>query len=73
MTVGVPEPFEQGLESGADAVGGARGRGAGVVRVEVLVHVEDEVVGAAVEVGDASEDGGGATGNEGRGAREAVA
>lgn len=48
------------MESAADAVGGAGGRGAGVIRVEVLVHVEDEVVGAAVEVGDTGKDGGGA-------------
>ena len=62
------EPLGQGLESGADAVGGARARGARVVRVQVLVHVEDEVVGAAVEVGDAGEDGRGASRYEGRGA-----
>lgn len=37
------------------------------------MHVEDEVVGAAVKVGDAGEDGGGATGYEGRGAGIAVA
>ena len=34
--------------------------GARVVRVEVLVDVENQVVGAAVKVGDTSEDGGGA-------------
>jgi hypothetical protein len=33
-------------------VGGAGGVGAAVVGVEVLVHVEDEVCCAAVEVGD---------------------
>ena len=37
------------------------------------MHVEDEVVGAAVEVGDAGEDGSGAARNEGRGASVAVA
>ena len=62
------EPLRKGLESGADTVGDAGARGARVVRVEVLVHVEDEVVGAAVEVGDAGENGRGAAGYEGRGA-----
>ena len=37
------------------------------------MDVEDEIVGAAVRVGDACEDGGGAAGDEGRGARVAIA
>ncbi len=37
------------------------------------MDVEDEVVGAAVGVGDAGEDGGGAARDKGRGARVAVA
>ena len=67
------EPLDEGLESDVDAVGGASGRGAGVVGVEILVHVEDEIVGAAVEVGDAGENGGGAARYEGGGAGVAVA
>ena len=67
------EPLEEGFESDTDAVGGASGGGAGVAGVEILVHVEDEIVGAAVEVGDVSENGGGAAGYEGRGTGVAVA
>ena len=37
------------------------------------MDVEDEVVGAAVWVGDAGEDGSGAAGDKGRGAGVAVA
>ena len=37
------------------------------------MDVEDQVVGAAVGVGDAGEDGGGAPRDEGRGAGVAVA
>lgn len=33
----------------------ALGRGAGVVRIEILVNVKDQVVGAAVEIGDLEE------------------
>lgn len=73
LALRILKPFEQGLESDTDAVGGAGGRGTRVVRVEVLVHVEDEVVGAAVKVSDACENGGGAAGYEGRGTSVAVA
>lgn len=61
------------MESDADAVGGADGRGAGVVPIEVLVHVEDEVVRAAVEVCDTGEDGGGAPTDECAGAGVTIA
>lgn len=61
------------MESGADAVGGASDRGAGEVGVEVLVHVEYEIVSAAVEVSDAGEDGSGATRDECAGASVTVA
>lgn len=61
------------MEAGADGVGGAAGRGARVVGIEVLVHVEDEVVRATIRVGDAGEGGGGAARDKGRGAGEAVA
>lgn len=50
------EPGTKGVE-GVDVVGGAGGVGAGAVGVEVLVDVEDEVGGAAVEVGDLGESG----------------
>lgn len=60
------EPVTKGLED-LDVVGGAGGVGARVVGVEVLVDVEDEVGGAAVEVGDLHERGAGAVGDEGTG------
>lgn len=47
--------------------------GAGAVGVEVLVDVEDEVVGGAVEVGDLVEGGGGAVVDEGAGVGPLVA
>ena len=66
------EPLAEGVE-GVDVVGGAGGVGAGAVGVEVLVDVEDEVVGAAVEVGDLVESGGGAVVDEGAGVGPLVA
>lgn len=56
LTLAVLEPREQGGED----IGGldTGGSGAGAVGVEILVDVEDEVVGAAVRVGDAGEGGG---------------
>ena len=47
--------------------------GAGAVGVKVLVDVEDQVVGAAVEVGDLGEGGGGAVVDEGAGVGPLVA
>ena len=46
-------------------VGGAGGVGAAVVGVEVLVHVEDQVCGAAVEVGDFDQSSTGAVRDKG--------
>jgi hypothetical protein len=66
------EPGAEGVE-GFDVVGGAGGVGAGAVGVEVLVDVEDQVVGAAVEVGDLGEGGGGAVVDEGAGVGPLVA
>lgn len=48
------EPCTESLKD-VDVVGGASGVGARSVGVEVLVHVEDEVGGAAVKVGDLGE------------------
>ena len=53
------EPVDGLGEAGLDLVGGAVGVGAGVVGVEVVVEVEDEVVGAARGVGDGGEAVGG--------------
>jgi len=53
----------QGVEGG-DVVRRARGVRAGAVRVEVLVHVEDEVRGAAVQVGNGAQRGGGTVADE---------
>jgi hypothetical protein len=64
------EPGAEGVE-GFDVVGGAGGVGAGAVGVKVLVDVEDQVVGAAVEVGDLGE--GGAVVDEGAGVGPLVA
>jgi hypothetical protein len=47
--------------------------GARAVGVEVLVDVEDEVGGAALEVGDFGEGGAGAVGDEGAGVGPFVA
>jgi hypothetical protein len=58
------EPGAEGVES-IDVVGGAGGVRAGAVGVEVLVNVEDEVGGAAVEVGDFVKSGARAVGDEG--------
>jgi len=66
------EPVAEGGEGG-DVVGGAGGVGAGAVGVEVLVNVEDQVVGGAVEVGDLVEGGGGAVVDEGAGVGPLVA
>lgn len=66
------EPGTEGVE-GFDVVGGAGGVGAGAVGVEVLVDVEDQVGGAAVEVGDFAEGGGGAVVDEGAGVGPLVA
>ena len=66
------EPLAEGVE-GFNVVGGAGGVGAGAVGVEVLVDVEDQVVGAAVEVGDLVEGGGGAVVDEGAGVGPLVA
>lgn len=66
------EPLAEGVE-GVDVVGGAGGVGAGAVGVEVLVDVEDQVVGAAVEVGDLVKSGGGAVVDEGAGVGPLVA
>ena len=66
------EPVAEGGE-GCDVVGGAGGGGAGAIGVEVLVDVEDEVVGAAVEVGDLVKSGGGAVVDEGAGVGPLVA
>lgn len=41
LAVGRLEPIGQGLKSSANAIRDARGVGAGVVRVKVLVDVED--------------------------------
>jgi hypothetical protein len=48
------QPVAERGES-VDVVRRAGGVGSAVVRVEVLVYVEDEVCGAAVEVGDFDE------------------
>jgi hypothetical protein len=66
------EPGAEGVE-GVDVVGGAGGVGAGAVGVEVLVDVEDQVGGAAVEVGDFAKGGGGAVVDEGAGVGPLVA
>jgi hypothetical protein len=66
------EPGAEGVES-FDVIGGAGGVGAGAVGVEVLVDVEDQVVGAAVEVGDLGKSGGGAVVDEGAGVGPLVA
>ena len=58
------EPGGEGREGVIDVVVDAVGVGARVVDVEVLVHVEDEVVCGAVEVGDFGEGGGGAGADE---------
>ena len=52
--VGLEEGDER-LEAIGNLVGGALGVGAGPVRVEVVVHVEDELRGRAVAVFDAVE------------------
>lgn len=66
------EPVAEGGEGG-DVVGGAGGVGAGAVGVEVLVDVEDQVGGAAVEVGDLVQGGGGAVVDQGAGVGPLVA
>jgi hypothetical protein len=66
------EPGAEGVE-GVDVVGGAGSVGAGAVGVEVLVDVEDQVGGAAVEVGDLGQGGGGAVVDEGAGVGPLVA
>jgi hypothetical protein len=66
------EPRAESLED-SDVVGGAGGVGAGSVGVKVLVHVEDEVGGAAVKVGDLGELIAGAVGDEGAGVGPLVA
>jgi len=58
------EPSAESVES-VDVVSGASSVGARAVGVEVLVDVEDEVGGAAVEVGDFGEGGAGAVGDKG--------
>ena len=72
LTLVGAEPVAEGGEGG-DVVGGAGGVGAGAVGVEVLVDVEDQVVGGAVEVGDLVEGGGGAVVDEGAGVGPLVA
>lgn len=57
------EPSTKSVE-GLNVVGGASGVGAGTVGVEVLVDVEDEVGGGAVEVLDFEESGTGAVRDE---------
>jgi hypothetical protein len=66
------EPRAESLED-VDVVGGAGGVGAGSVGVKVLVHVEDEVGGAAVKVGDLGELVAGAVGDESTGVGPLVA
>jgi hypothetical protein len=66
------EPRAESLED-CDVVGGAGGVGAGSVGVKVLVHIEDEVGGAAVKVGDLRELIAGAVGDEGAGMGPLVA
>ena len=51
LTLVLTQPVAK-VGEGVGVVGGAGGVGAAVVGVEVLVHVEDEVCCAAVEVGD---------------------
>jgi hypothetical protein len=50
------EPSTESVE-GVDVVGGASGVSSGSVRVEVLVDIEDQVGGAAIEVLDLGESG----------------
>jgi hypothetical protein len=66
------EPCTESLKD-VDVVGGASGVGARSVGVEVLVHVEDEVGGAAVKVGDLGELVTGAVGDESAGVGPLVA
>jgi hypothetical protein len=66
------EPRAESLED-VDVVGGAGGVGAGTIRVKVLVHVEDEVGGAAVKVGDLGKLIAGAVGDESTGVGPLVA
>ena len=66
------EPCTESLED-VDVVGGASGVGARSVGVEVLVHIEDEVGGAAVKVGDLRELITGAVGDESAGVGPLVA
>ena len=51
LTLVLTQPVAK-VGEGVGVVGGAGGVGAAVVGVEVLVYVEDQVCGAAVEVGD---------------------
>ena len=55
LTFTIFEPIQQGAQNVGSLDAGSRG--ARAVGIEVLVHVEDEVGGAAVRVGDAGEDG----------------
>jgi hypothetical protein len=58
LSVVLSQPSSKRRESGIDIVCDALGVGAGVVRVEILVHIEDQVVGCAVRVLDGGESGG---------------
>ena len=61
------EEGDEGLEAGGDFVGDAGGGSAGPVRVEVVVHVEDEFRGRAIGVFHAVEGRRGAVRYEGPG------
>lgn len=63
LTLVLAQPVAESGER-IGVVGGAGGVGAAVVGVEVLVHVEDEVCCAAVEVGDFDQSAAGAVGDE---------